>query len=264
MAKLNVFIDGSWLFKVCAPGHVLAARTENDNQGVVLDFARLDMILLDHATAHDPDCTELGERYLCTSVFTLPPDFDGWPDQYDGIRAEHVEQAKRNIYARNRFVKSATDAGYSDRGVYRPPIKPWILEKLIDKSKKYQEKLVDTTIVALLVRAAITAPGDDHCIITGDADLLPAVRLAHAEYSRNVFLATTHPDELKAEHRQSSYSLHNFDFRIPPVYLQDNVLEIVQGEYVSECYQCRRVFSRPYPPAIPSRPYCSACGARRS
>ena len=91
-----------------------------------------------------------------------------------------------------------------------------------------------------------------------------AVRLAHAEYSRNVFLATTHPDELKAEHRQSSYSLHNFDFRIPPVYLQDNVLEIVQGEYVSECYQCRRVFSRPYPPAIPSRPYCSACGARRS
>lgn len=262
MAKLNVFIDGSWLYKACGPGHVLASKTENIDHGVRVDFSRLDMVLHDHAKAHDPNCTELGERYLSTSVFSLPPDFDNWPEEYDTILPAHIEQTKRGIHARNRFVDSALAAGYSDQGVYRPFIKSWIVKKLIEK--RYQEKQVDTTVVALLVRAAIVSPNDYHCVITGDSDILPAIRIAYPEYSKNVFLATTHPDELKAEHRQTAYSLNNFDFRIPPLYLQDSVLEIMQGENVYECAHCRKVFSRPRAIPTKARPCCAVCHNQRT
>ena len=44
------------------------------------------------------------------------------------------------------------------------------------------------------------------------------------EYTRNLMLATTRPDEAKPEHRQSSFRLNNYPFRIPPFYLQDNLL----------------------------------------
>lgn len=262
MPKLNVFIDGSWLYKACGPGKVLASKTENIDHGIRIDFARLDMVLHDHAKVHDPSCAELGERYLSTSVFSLPQDFDSWPDDHEGISPAHVEQTKRGINARNRFVDSALAASYSDLGVYRPLIKSWILEKLI--AKRYQEKQVDTTVVALLVRAAIVRPDDYHCVISGDADILPAIRIAYPEYSKNVFLATTHPDELKAEHRQTAFSLNNFDFRIPPVYLQDNLLEIMQGEHVHECAHCHKIFSRLRPIPAKARPCCSVCHGQRT
>lgn len=262
MSKLNVFIDGSWLYKASGPGYILASKTENPEQGVRIDFDRLDMVLLDHARGHDPTCTELGERYLSTSVFTLPPDFDSWPQRYPAIQTAHVEQTKRGVYARNRFVESARVAGYSDVGVYRPPIKHWILEKLI--SGRYHEKQVDTTVVALLVRAAILKPDDYHCVVTGDSDILPAIRLAHAEYSKNVFLASTHPDELKAEHRQTAFSLNNFEFRIPPLYLQDNVFEILQGENVYECEHCLKVFTRLRAIPTHARACCAVCHNQRA
>src|SRR5438876_11619945 len=71
--------------------------------------------------------TELGQRYISTSIFTLPSDFDSWPDRYDGVLPQHIEQMRRNLHARDRFVKWAIDAGYSDAAVYRPMIKRWIL-----------------------------------------------------------------------------------------------------------------------------------------
>lgn len=258
MSKLNVYIDGSWLFKACAPRGVLAAHMEYSDQAVLIDFAQLDMILLDHAKAHDPDCTELGERYIGMSIFTLPFDFTGWPAQHGGINRDHVEQTKRVVFARNRFINSTTDAGYRYCSVGRQLLTPWILRLLIDDNQHYHEKEVDGTLIALLVEAATETPSDQQCVITGDADFLAAVRATRRERDRNVILATTRPDEAKAEHRQSSFALNNFGFRIPPIYLQDNLLEIVRGSYASECCQCRRVFSRSYP--IPNYlPRCGPC-----
>ncbi len=263
VSRLNVYVDGPWLFKVCAPGGVLAAHMEYENQAVPLDFTRLDMILLDHAMAHDPDCTELGERYLCMSIFTLPPDFDTWPTRHSGVQYEHIERTKRLIFARSRFIKSATDAGYTHYNPGRQMLEPWILRLLVDDQKTYHEKEVDGTIIALLVEAATEVPADQHCVITGDADFLAAARATKNGSNRNVILATTRPDKTKAEHRQSSNRLNNFPFRIRPVYLEDDLMEIVKGRYVYECSRCQFVCPRDDSPPRHS-PCCHACYRTKS
>src|SRR5438309_3137800 len=107
MPNINIFLDGSWLFKVCGPGHVLAGRTENPNSSIRIDFAKLDQTLLTHVGTNQPECGNLGTRYLATSVFTLPDDLDTWPDSLDDILPDHIEMTRRNIAARNRFVQSA-------------------------------------------------------------------------------------------------------------------------------------------------------------
>ena len=259
---MNVFIDGSWLFKVQGPGHVLAAKGENPDSGIHLDFARLDHALLAHVRAHDPACDQLGSRYLATSVFTLPNDLDTWSDSNDDILPDHLEQTRRAIYARNRFVESALSAGYSGDAVLRPNLRPWILRRLIQRT--YQEKQVDTTVVALLVRFAITQPTDYHCIITGDADILPAVRVAYPQYTENVFVATTHPDELHAEHRHTSFSFTNFEFRVAPFYLQDHLTDILAGEFIYTCAHCHHIFVRQRPIPAGARPCCAPCNTQRT
>lgn len=267
MSKLHIFIDGSWLYKAGGPELVLASKMENQHQGIKVDFSRLNQTLLKYVQKHNPDCSELGDKYIATSIFSIPSDFDSWPDEYDNIlpiHIEHIEHIKPGLASREIFVQSALAAGYSEQAIYRPPIKSWIIEKLIQK--KYQEKQVDTTVVALLVRSAIINPKDYHCVITGDSDILPAIRVAYPQYSENVFVATTHPDELRAEHRQTAFSIHNFDFRIPPLYLQDYVSEIIHGDYIYTCAHCNKIFVRPKPIPNPrkSRPCCTVCHTKRT
>lgn len=262
MSKLNVFIDGSWLFKACAPEKALAARTEWSEKTFPLDFARLDQALLAHARAATPACNLLGDRFISTSIFTLLDNFDAWPDEFDGVTADDISRTRQGVVARQRFVDSAIAVGYSDRAVYRPKMKGWILENL--RARRYQEKQVDATVVALLVRSAITGPDDVHVVITGDADVLPAIKGAYPEYSKNVFIATTHPDELIAERRQTSFSLSNFDFAIDPYYLQDHAEQIAKGEYVYTCAHCHKVFIRAKPIPTKARPCCHVCNAKRT
>lgn len=153
MSKLNIFIDGSWLYKACGPGLALASKTESSDQGVRLNFARLNAALLEHVRQVDNRCDSVGDLYLSTSLFSLPDDFDFWPDKYDCILPEQIEKTKRSLFARGKFVKAALEAGYAEDAIYRPMIKTWILEKLVQN--RYQEKQVDATVVALLVRSAI-------------------------------------------------------------------------------------------------------------
>lgn len=141
-------------------------------------------------------------------------------------------------------------------------MKGWILEKL--RLKRYQEKQVDATVVALLVRSAIVSPDDVHVVITGDADVLPAIKVAYPEYSRNVMVATTHPDELKAENRQTAFSLSHFDFDIPPFYLQDHAANILGGAHVYACAHCHKAFARPKPIPAKARPCCFHCNKQRT
>lgn len=53
-----------------------------------------------------------------------------------------------------------------------------------------------TTVVAMLVKYAITHQGDYFAILAGDADILPAINIAYPEFTNNVCLVTTHPDEM--------------------------------------------------------------------
>lgn len=210
MAKLNVFVDGSWLFKACAPERALAYRLEYPDRSFKLDFKKLLSSLLRHAQENmQGDCTELGSLYFSTSIFELPDDLDEWPNERDNISSADIDNVRRSTTARNAFTQNALDAGFLDDAVFRPRLKGWMIENL--KEHKFQEKQVDATVVALLVKSAITQPDDVHAIITGDADILPAIRVAYPEYSNNVFVATTHPDQLRSESRQTSYALADFD-----------------------------------------------------
>jgi hypothetical protein len=256
MAQLNVFIDGTWLLVQCAAGQSLANATERPDERFPLDFTKLNSQLLQHVRETGGECERIGESYIATSIFALPADFDDWPNRFDDITETAVEKTRRAVYAREAFVKDAVRAGYSAEAVFRPPIKDYILKKLEDK--RYQEKQVDTAVVALLVRAAITRAGDFHALITGDSDILPAIKVAYPQFTENVFVVTTHPDELNPRHRQTAFSLIEFDFRIGPFYMQmkDNAEKLMSGDHVHRCEECGKVFVLGGPLPRHSRPRC--------
>lgn len=261
MPKLNIYIDGSWLFKICGAEGVLASKTESPTRPFNLSFEKLNQSLMDYIKQYDSDCTGIGNSYYATSIFELPDDFDDWPNRFDDISTESVEIIKRNVFARTKVADSALKAGYAAEAIYHPPMRGYIVKKL--GAGKYQEKQVDTTVVALLVRGAVTNPKDYHVVIAGDADILPAIKVAYPEYSGNVFIATSHPDELNADHRHTAFSLHNFEFNIEPYYLQDHVVDIIEGDHAYHCANCHVVFTRVNPVPSRSRPYCHSCLAKR-
>lgn len=262
MAKLNVFVDGSWLFKACAPERALAFRLEYPDRAFQLDFSKLTSSLLEHANCAVGECAELGEMFFSTSIFSLPEDLDEWPNERDDVSSADIENLRKSTIAREKFSEKAIQAGFSEKAIFRPRLKGWMIERL--REHRFQEKQVDATIVALLVKSAITNPSDVHAIITGDADILPAIKVAYPEYSKNVFVATTHPDQLKTESRQTSFALADFDYTVPPFFLEQSAKEILQGDNVYECVHCSKVFARAK--AIPKKgqPCCSPCNKKRT
>lgn len=261
MQNLNIFIDGTWLFRVCQPGGVLSSRTEYDTKSFKLNFERLTESLLKHLGLQNKN-VKIGERYISTSIFNLPSDVNEWPNENPDITSVDIERVAKGVQAREIMIQNAINAGFSDKAIYRPRLRPFMIEKL--KNKTYQEKQVDATVIALLVRSAITQGENYHAFITGDSDILPAIKVAYPEYSKNVMLVTTHPDELKAEHRQTSFSYTDFQFNITPYFLQDHVREIIHGQNIYECSNCRKVFVRSNPIPGKKRPYCANCSQART
>lgn len=256
MARLNVFIDGTWLLVQCAGGGSMANATDQPDRRFPFEFSKLNQALLAHVGANGSACDDVGECQISTSIFTLPDDFDDWPNQYDDITAESIEKVRKAVAAREAFIRQAAASGYRTDAVFHPIIRDHIIRRLADR--KYQEKQVDTSVVALLVRSAITRPGDFHALITGDADILPAVRVAYPEFTRNVFVATTHPDELNARHRQTAFALVDFAFDVPPFYMQnhENAVKLIEGAHTYRCEECGAVFSTQNPIPPRSRPRC--------
>jgi hypothetical protein len=175
----------------------------------------------------------------------------------DDISSDQIEKVQYAVRRREELVARAVSAGYLTDAVYRPQIRDYIIRKLADG--RYQEKQVDTSVVALLVRSAITRQDDYHAVVTGDSDILPAVRVAYPAFTRNVFVATTHPDELNPGHRQTAYSLVDFAFDVPPFYLQnkENAMKILEGDHVYRCEECGLVFGMVRPIPRGQRPRCS-------
>ncbi len=264
MAKVNVFVDGSWLFNACRHGRSLANATEHSDRNFPLDFGKLNEAIVNHVSHHmgGAEKYQVGDAYISTSIFQLPDDFDSWPTSYPmDCTSADVERTRNAVRARERFVSKATAAGYREDAVFSPRIKPYIVKQLSES--RYQEKQVDATVVALLVKYAITRPDDYHIIISGDADMLPAVKVAYPEYTENVSVATTHPDALAEEQRQSSFSLFNFDFKVEPFILEDHAGSIIEGDHAYRCAECGKAFVRPN--AIPrrARPTCAPCYRRK-
>jgi hypothetical protein len=262
MSKLNIFIDGSWLFRACCPDQVLSTRTIFPSNKFNIDFTKLSDTLLQFVNNVDKNCIELGSKYFATCIFKLPDDIDNWPNEDPDFVVEDIERIKRNVISRRAFSQNAIDSGFSKDAIYEPELKGYILKKL--NRRQYAEKQVDTAVVALTVKSAILGRDDFHAVITGDADIIPAIKVAYPQYSENVFIVTTHPDELKAQFRQSAWSLTDFTFKIPPFYLQDHVTEILHGNNVYECANCHLVFSNPAPIPTRARPYCAKCYKTRT
>jgi uncharacterized LabA/DUF88 family protein len=256
MARLNVFIDGTWLLVQCAAGQSLANATDRPDERFPLDFSKLNNELVRHVSENAMPCEGIGEAFISTSVFLLPEDFEEWPTRFEDVTTAQIEKTRRSVYAREAFVADAMKAGFGDEAVFRPPIRDYILRKL--EAKRYQEKQVDTSVVALLVRAAITKPGDFHALVTGDSDILPAIRVAYPQFTENVFVVTTHPDELNPMHRQTAFSLVDFAFKIPPYFMQnkENAERLIVGQHVHRCEECGRVFVLAKPLPKLTRPRC--------
>jgi len=257
MAKMNVFVDGSWLFKVCQPDGVLSQKTERDTYPFPIDFAKLNKEIVSHICKEESSCTDIGDCYFATSIFDLPSDFEDWPNRYSDVSQSNIEITKKNVAAREAFTNKAISAGFKDSAVYRPKFKKYMLDNLL--KKRFQEKMVDASVVALLVKYAITNPSDFHVVITGDSDILPAIKVAYPEYSKNVIIATAHPDELRAEHRQTSFSYTEFSFQYSAFYFQEHIKEIIEGNHVYTCNKCSRILVRANEIPKSSMPYCSNC-----
>lgn len=262
MTKLNIIIDGTWLFRACGGGKVLSGKTEKPDSTFSLNFDKLNNAILTHLKDSGVTCDGFRNLYISTSIFDIPADIRSWTNDDHEITIQQIEQLERGSHARKKFIDNAIAAGYSDSAIFYPKVKRWTLKSLTDN--RYQEKQVDASVVALLVRSAVENQTDYHAIITGDADILPAIKVAYPEYTSNVVIVTTHPDELSAEHRQSSFSLNNFNFAIEPFYIQDYVENIIHGNNVYKCSECNKVFVKPKPIAKSSRPYCTNCTVKRT
>ncbi len=122
---------------------------------------------------------------------------------------------------------------------------------------------MDATVVALVVKYAITKLLDFHVIVSGDKDMLPALQVACPEFTKNVAVATTHPDGMSSEQRQSAFSLFSYEFTIPPFILEDHTEQIIAGSHVNKCRECGKTFVRAKPVPKASRPTCSPCSKKK-
>lgn len=249
MSKLHVYIDGTWLFKV-VEGNVFN-RFLADPVRFKLDFNRLNTLLLQHVSKWHPECTELGNLYFATSIFDIPEDFDSWvgkrikrPSGGSDITVsqKNIEITRQNVTNRKGFAESAVAAGYDRNCIFYIDLQEWMLLNLICPNLHYQEKQVDTTIVALLVRDAITHPEDCFALVAGDSDMLPALKVAYPNYTQNVFPVLTSPNELEGENRQTSCKYSQYRFQIDTLVLQNHVGDIMAGN-VYQCTECHKFFT---------------------
>jgi len=147
-ARLNIVIDGSqW----STMGLVPSATAAQKNDGIGVNFRVLDALLRKHLLKHAGVRAELGERHLVASVFAPPPDFATWPDEDRALFERR--HTKQNIEVRNRFVRTALDAGYSGDAVYRIPLQNWML-----RSSGHHEGHVAATVSACSQDRSPAAP----------------------------------------------------------------------------------------------------------
>ncbi|MGE3675300.1 MAG: hypothetical protein AB7K71_36865, partial [Polyangiaceae bacterium] len=137
--NFNMYVDGSWLFKQCGAEGLLSSRTEYPSNRFRLDFSRLLDVVGEQLSARlNGEAIERGELYYYTALFSIPEEIDeDWPD---------TTVITRSTNARQRFVDEALAAGFLDCGIFKVPLRRWMVEKLAQQ--RYQEKMVDTSLVA--------------------------------------------------------------------------------------------------------------------
>lgn len=121
-------------------------------------------------------------------------------------------------------------AGFEREGIFEVPLRLWIIERL--REHRYQEKMVDTSLVARVVEQAVAEPERLHLVVSGDLDMLPAIRTVVPDYTEKVVLACTHPDQYVRGEAQSAFRLAQFGFRYDAIYLERLIERILEGEHI--------------------------------
>jgi hypothetical protein len=73
MSKIHIFIDGTWLFKVCGAGAALSYTTDSPTYPFLIDWNKFDSSLRQHTEQQSNTQIELGERFfsLQFSIFLM-------------------------------------------------------------------------------------------------------------------------------------------------------------------------------------------------
>lgn len=223
--KLNLFADGSWLFKACRPGGYLALRTENPEMRFKLDFNKFVLCIRNHISNIANDEIIYSKKYIASSIFdtvnTSVP-IDEWPIRFSGITKEMIENFIKNITARTRFISNAEKYGGFEYDSNNEILNPRILKQWSEE--KYREKLVDTKVAIALMQCIGEHKNNEYyAVVTGDKDLLPALQAKYPDYTKNVLLITTSPDSVAGI---SSHELVDFvddKFRLTPFLLDEHI-----------------------------------------
>jgi hypothetical protein len=252
--KLNIYIDGSWLFKQCDKNRIFANRTESPGRSVSIDFSKLLALLEDRARLFYGPNVERGNLLLCTSIFSIPADAENWPEAV--TNPDRLPKLRANVHARETFAQSAVSAGFSAEGLLRPTLRPWVLRAI--SAGDYQEKQVDTWLVAHLVERAVTDPESVHFVATGDADMMPGIQTVVPRYTERVAVVATHPLQFDQAEQQTSFAFESFGLRYGPIYLEDSLDRFISGNYVYRCRNpaCSKIFTRSSQPSGATAGFC--------
>lgn len=141
MGQIAVFIDGAYLDKICELG-----------------TGRLD---LDHQALIDRVCT--GHELFRVYYFDSPPYQSNPPTE---------EESRRTSYKRRFFA-------HLER-LPRFKVRQGTCVRRYDQNGRlfYQQKGVDVHLAVDLVRVALRDRVSDIALVTGDADLIPAINVA--------------------------------------------------------------------------------------
>ncbi len=257
--EFNVYIDGTWLFNQCAPSRIFANRMElpQAQERFPLDFSRLLNLLAEELTERlggngvRRTVPTTGSLFFYMAIFDIPPDPDpAWGD---------IETIRRGSVARRQFAGEAIAAGFSPDGVFTVQLRGWIVNKV--RERRYQEKMVDTSLVGRLVERAIAGDRELlHVVISGDIDILPAITTVVPDYTERVVLAITHPDAYDRAEAQTSFGLNEFRFEYEPIYLERDIGQLLP-DYHYRCSNrnCQRDFVRERPIPSGENPFCRSC-----
>ncbi|SFU40005.1 zinc ribbon domain-containing protein [Alicyclobacillus macrosporangiidus] len=253
MGKFNVFIDGTWLFRICKATGILAAKTENPNEHFRIDFEKLTKFIERQLGQFYGRPFEPAELMLFTSIIDVSKADPSWGD---------LTRISNGSYARSQFVYSASQAGYDVSNVFSIPLKQWMIRAI--ENDTYEEKMVDTTLVATLVERTIKNPNFVQVIIAGDLDILPGIKTVIPNYSENVVLVSSHPEQFDINNQTSSFHLHSFEFKYGPIYLENYLIDIMVGNYTYKCHHCGKVFARWREIPRHHNPLCGKCLTERN
>lgn len=256
--EFNVYLDGSWLFKQCDYDKILAKGTEDPWLPFRMDFKKLVTLISEKAREFGGGGVATPKSlYVCTSIFKIPKDVETWPSTQ--AHPESLAKLRTNLAAREDFVQRAFAAGFLPDGVLRPELRPYHLA-LISRGR-WQEKQVDTWLVAQLVEQSIRNPEYFHFIGSGDADMMPGIKRVVPGYTKRVVHIGTHPAQFDRDDLGTSFEFEGFGLEHGPILLEDHLEHLIEGTHIYHCRNraCNRVFVRPER-ISPGKPtFCATC-----